>query len=69
MVAPALALPVPVFVVVIALARLDLQHLQGLGVELGLEALALGVGATDFVAAVVNLQSLDLPGVVSENGK
>ena len=40
---------------------LHLQHAQGFGVKPGLEGAALGVLATDFVAAVVDLQALHLP--------
>ena len=39
----------------------ELHQFQGLGIELGLEALALGIGAAHFVAAIVDANALHLP--------
>src|SRR3569623_57805 len=44
----------------LAVPLLHLQYLQGFRIDLGLEDAALGVRAANFVAAVVDLQSLDL---------
>ena len=40
------------------------QDLQRLGVDLGLERAALGIGAADLVAAVVDLDVIDQPAVL-----
>src|SRR3569623_3269271 len=45
----------------LAVPLLHLQYLQGFRIDLGLEDAALGVRAANFVAAVVDLQPLELP--------
>ena len=66
-VAVVLARPTAPSEVAVALARavailvLDLHHLQGLRVDLGLEGVAMGIRATDLIAAVVDLEPLHLP--------
>ncbi|MDT4870781.1 hypothetical protein FQZ97_1058720 [compost metagenome] len=40
---------------------LHLQHLQGFRVDLGFEAASLGIHAANLIAAIVDLQVLDLP--------
>ena len=47
--------------VAVAVAQFHLHRLERLRVELGLELAALGVAATELVAAVVDLQPLHLP--------
>ena len=58
------ALAVPLKRVIVLL---HLHHLQGFRVELGLEVAALGVGAAKLVAAVVDLQSPDLPALTDRH--
>src|SRR5690606_38325969 len=64
-IAVAIAIPVAVAdavaVAVTPAAILDLQHFQRRGVELGLEGAAFGVLAADFIAAVVDLDALQVP--------
>ena len=58
--AVAAAFPFPVKVT-LWVALPDLQHLQAFRVDLGFEAASLRVRAANFIAAVVDLQALDLP--------
>src|SRR5690606_7993188 len=60
-IAVAIAIPVAVALAVTPAAILDLQHFQRRGVELGLEGAAFGVLAADFIAAVVDLDALQVP--------
>src|SRR5690606_4757890 len=46
---------------VVVIPPLHLHHAQRLWVQLGLETAALGIPAADFVAAIIDLDALQLP--------